>query len=573
MTTTSAPTSTGSVATSGSTTYIQSSASGLDTNSLIDAAVAQKTARADTLDAEVTANKAKISAYQTLQGLLNQVSTSMTALAGSTYTSSTTASGNDFDAKQATVAASDGGSAASILAASAQANAQPGVYSIQVQQLAKAMKVAATAQPPSTALGLSGTFTVGTAGGQSATVAVTAGMTLSDVAAAISAQSATTGVNATLINLGSGQSQLVLSGAQTAATIQASAASGDDVLRSLGLTAADGSFKSVIQQPQSAIVSIDGAQVVSPTNELDNAIPGVSMSLLNATAPGAALTLTVQTNYSQVKTSITDFVAAYNNLRDFLSTQETVNADGSVPSTSVLFADTLLRNLGGLMSGALTGASGSASGAIGRLSDLGVTFDSNNKLTVSDETALDNALLSDTASVQSFFETSFTTSNSALKLLQNTSTSSLSFTMDVAVDASGAITGVTVGGQSGLFTVSGARIVGAPNTPYAGLSFALVASASTSIAVNLRQGFANQMANLATQFGDANTGLVQSQINNLGSLDKDLSSQSSDIRTAADAYRTQLIDKYSKMETEVQASKLLQQQIQAILGASTSSNG
>lgn len=573
MTSTSATTSTGSVATSGSTTYIQSTASGLDTNSLIDAAVAQKTARADTLDAQVTANKSKISAYQTLQGLLTQIQSSMTALASSTFTS-TAATGNDFDSKTATLTSSDGSTASSYVAVSTESSAQAGSYSLQVLQLAKSMKVAATAQSSTTALGLTGTFTIGVSGGQSATINVTSGMTLSDVANAISAQSATTGVNATLINLGTGSYQLVLSGANTAATIQASATSGDDVLQNIGLTASDGSFQNVLQKPQSAIVSIDGTQVTSTTNELDNVIPGVSMSLLNTTATGATITLGVQTDYSQVKTSITDFITAYNNLKSFLTTQEAVNADGSIPSTSVLFADTLLRNLNSLTSNLITSVSSSATGAVSRLSDLGITFDDNNNLTLSDETTFDNNLLSNISAVQSFFETSFTTSDSSLKLLQNTSNASLNFTMDVAVDSTGAITGVTVGGQTGLFTVSGNRIVGAANSIYAGLSFALVASSNMSIDVSLKQGFANQMANLANQYGNSATGLVQTQIANLNTLDTSLSSQSSDIRTNAEAYRTQLINKYSQMETEVQASKLLQQQIQAILGASTnSSNG
>ena len=89
-------TTTSSVSTSGSATYVTGTASGLDTDAIIDAAVAQKTARADTIDAKVTANKTKISSYQTLQTLLQAVSDSMSDLASSTYSAISTTT-NAFD--------------------------------------------------------------------------------------------------------------------------------------------------------------------------------------------------------------------------------------------------------------------------------------------------------------------------------------------------------------------------------------------------------------------------------------------------------------------------------------------
>src|SRR6201999_1868760 len=92
MTTTSATTSTGTVVTSGSTTYIASTASGLDTASLVSAAVAQKTAVADSIDAEVTANKNKISAYSDIQTLLNAMASSVDSLASAANLSSATTS-------------------------------------------------------------------------------------------------------------------------------------------------------------------------------------------------------------------------------------------------------------------------------------------------------------------------------------------------------------------------------------------------------------------------------------------------------------------------------------------------
>lgn len=566
MTTTS---STSTVVTSGSTTYISSTASGLDTDSLIEAAVAQKTARADTIDAKITANQSKITAYETLQGLLSDISDALSDLASPAYSS--LGASNAFDEKQAYLTASDGSDATSVIAVSADSDAVAASYTIEVEQLAKAMKVAATAQDKTTALGLAGTFSLGT-GSDSAEIAVTADMTLADLASAIQAVSDDTGVNATLIQVSSGSYQLVLSAADTNVAIASSVVSGDDVLAGVGLTASDGSFSNVLQAAQPAIVTIDGAEITADSNELTDVIEGLNISLLSTTDAGEEITLDVEANYDTVKTAITSFITAYNALRDFVTTQQTVSSDGEVADDAVLFADTLLRGLTQTLGSILTGSSASAVDGFDDLSDLGITMTSGNYLELSDETALDNALLSNLSDLESFFETSFEASDSKLKLLKNDTTQSYDFTLDVTADPDGTITGVTVDGQSGLFTISGSRIVGAEGTIYEGLSFALTATGDTSIDVVINQGFANQMVNLLDAYADTSSGLVQTQIDNLTDLDTQLSTRSERIRTDAESYREKLIAKYATMETEVSAAQLLQQQIEAILNGNSSND-
>jgi len=564
MTTT---TSTSTVVTSGSTTYISSTASGLDTDALIEAAVEQKTARADTIDAKITANEAKISAYETLQGLLSDISDALSDLASPDY--SALGASNAFDQKAAYLTASDGSDATDVLAVSADDSAVAASYTIEVEQLAKAMKVAASAQDKTAALGLEGVFSIGT-GEASAEIEVTSDMTLEDIAEAIEAVSDDTGVSATLIQVSSGSYQMVLSAADTNTEIVASTVSGDDVLAGIGLTDADGAFATVLQAAQPAIITIDGVQVTSDTNELTDVVDGLSISLLQTTDEGSTITLDIEPNYETVKTAITDFITAYNALRDFVTTQQTVSSDGEVADDAVLFADTLLRSLTRTLSSILTSSSASATGDFDHLSDLGVTFDSGNYLELTDETALDDALLSNLADLEGFFETSFEASDSGLKLLKNETTRSFDFTLDVTMDGDGTITGATVDGQDGLFTVDGSRIVGVEGTIYEGLSFALTATADTSIDIAITQGFANQIVNLLDAYADTSSGLIQSQIDNLTDVDTQLSTRAERIRTEAESYREKLIAKYATMETEVSAAKLLQQQIEAILNGSSS---
>ena len=565
-------TTTSAVSTSGSTSYISGTVSGLDTDALIDAAVAQKTARADTIDAKVTANKTKISSYQTLQSLLRAVSDSMSDLASSTYSALSTST-NAFDEKQAYLTASDGADATGIIAVSADSDAVASSYEITVAQLAKAQKVASAMQTSSTtALGLDGVMSIaaapnGTTGGTAVDITVTATMTLAGLSSAINATSAASGVTATVISTSAG-SRLVLSTSDTNQAITVSSTSGDDVALGIGLTDSIGAFATQLQAAQPSIVTIDQQTITSDGNELMDVVPGLSISLLQTTGTDQTVTLDVEANYDDIKTAITSFVTAYNALRDFVATNQTVGSDGTVSEDAVLFADSLLRDANRQLSAVLSGSPSSASDDVANLADLGITFDANNQLELSSETTLDNLLLTNLSSVASFFETSFTSDDAGLKLMKNATAQSFDFSLDV-VAADGVITGVSVGGNSSLFTVAGSLITGAKGTIYEGLSFALAPATTGSMAVKVEQGFANKITSLLNGFANTTNGTIQTQIASLEDIDTDLTSKSDDIRTDAEDYRTRLVAKYAAMETELSAAQLLQSQIKAILGASS----
>ena len=551
--------------TSGSASYITSISSGLDTDALIDAAVAQKTARADTIDAKVTANTTKISAYQEVQTLVAAVSDAMESLALPAYSS--LGSENAFDNRSGSLTTASGATVSG-LAVDVDSEAATGVYSIEVVQLAQAMKVAATAAPSTTALGLTGVMSVGVEGGTAANITVTATTTLSDLAKAINAQTSTTGVQASLVKLDDTNYQLVLSAVDTDETIVLGTISGDDVAQSVGLTDADGGFTNVLRAAQPAIITVDGATVTRSTNEMTDVIDGVSFSLAGVTSE--PITLTITADNSGVKTAISDFVTAYNALKQYVLDQQAVSSSGGVSDDAVLFADSLLRSLDQTLKTLINGASASASGDITRLSDMGITWTSDNLLEISDETTLNDAILSNAKALESFFETDFTTSDSGLKLLRNNTSKSLDFTLSIQTDESGAITGVTANGDDAAFTISGSRLVGATGTAYEGITFILAPASTGDISVSIQQGFANLLTQAMTSYDSSTTSLIQQRIDSIETVNEDLTTRSDKIRTDADAYREKLVTKYANMEAELTQAKLLQAQIAAILGNTSS---
>jgi flagellar hook-associated protein 2 len=553
--------------TSSGATFITGTASGLDTSALISAAMAQKTAPADTLDAKVTANQTKIASYQQLQTLVASLSNSISQLASSTF--STTGSTNAFDAKAVSLTASDSSAGTDFLAVEATSSAAATDHTVTVDQLATTQKVASATQSGA-ALNLTGAFTLNESGGTAATINVTSGMTINDLATAINGVSSTTGVSASVIQASSGSFQLVLSANDTNQPISVAATSGADVLNAIGLTSSSGGFTNVLQAAKPSLVTIDGTQVTSDGNNLTDAVSGLTISLLKTTPTGVSVSMDVTPDASTVKTDITNFVSAYNALRTFVTANQAVGSDGAVDPNAILFADSLLRGVSQTVNSLISSPSASATGSVSSLADLGITLDSGNNMSVSDSTQLDNALLSQMSSVASMFQSSYTPSDSGLKLLSNTTSNAYNFTLDITANPDGTIASASVNGDSSLFTASGNLITGAPGTIYQGLSFAFLPTGNSAVSVNIEPGLANNIVAFASGYADVNTGLIQQQINTLTTQDDAYTSESTQIRSDADTFQTQLVNKYAQMETEVSAAQMMQAQIAAILTGSTS---
>src|SRR5207253_795799 len=126
---------------------------------------------------------------------------------------------------------------------------------------------------------------------------------------------------------------------------------------------------------------------------------------------------------------------------------------------------------------------------------LGLSFNEKNEL-VLDTSALSSILTSNLIGVAKLLSAQTMTSSSQLTVV-NTSTAPQSFTLDVAVDSSGKLTGASVGGDSSLFTVNGTSIIGNADSIYAGMAFTYSGSTSQSITVTSTTGIAAQIYQIA----------------------------------------------------------------------------
>ncbi|KAF0222970.1 MAG: flagellar hook-associated protein [Rhodospirillaceae bacterium] len=508
-----------------------------DTDALVEAAVSAKLARADSLETKVTANETKIAAYEEMQTLLLAMQDSLQALRADP-----SSSGQEDDVflnRTGYLSSGTSTSADTLLSVTVEDGTELGSHEIEIIQVAKAERLGGTSQSSrSDAADMAGDFTLG-----GTAFTVTADMSLDDIVDTINTESTNTGVKASVIKVSDTEYMMVLTATGTNAEITLADTSGT-VLQDLGLIDGNGDKVDILQAAQPAQVKIDGVTIERDDNEIDDAIDGITLTLYKAES-GNTLTLEVDNSLSDIKEQVESLVETYNALRDFVLLNQTTASDGSADESAVLFGDSILRTVSTQLQEALTASIDEAS-----LASLGLSFDEQNYLEI-DEDALDDALLNDLDAIQGLFSFQAETSSGNLSLLRHgDGPESADFTLDITV-TDGAISAVSVGGDTTAFTVEGSRIIGAEGSIYDGLTFVFTGSASQSIDVSVSQGIADRMWQAVEEVADEYDGQLAEQITTLEDSNSDLEDRITTIEANAETYRSYLLDKYARIEAKL----------------------
>ncbi|MBP2433733.1 flagellar filament capping protein FliD [Bradyrhizobium elkanii] len=542
------------------TTTGTTNSTSIDWDALIEAEVNAKLAAATSITTTITANQAKITAYQSLQTELSTLASGLSSLSTSIINSIAT---NAFATRAATISSSGDVSASSALNMSVNSGSATGDHTLQITQLATAQKVIGSSQSSSsTALGLSGTFSLGLSGGTSTAISITSGMSMQDVVDTINAQTSTTNVQASIVQVSGGSYEMVLTGTQDAADIAYSSTLGDDILNRLGVTDTSGAFTDVLQKSQSAEFTLDGIALTRNTNDISDVLSGVTFDLLQPTPSGTSLNISIETDTSQITSALQTVVTNYNAFRDQVIAQSAQNSDGTAASSAVLFGDSTMRDIMTQLQQVLSGTVGGMT-----MADLGLSFNENNELQL-DTGTLSTVLTQNLAGVTQLLSAQTTTSSSQLSVV-NTGTSPQSFTLDLTVDSTGTLTGASVGGDSSGFSVVGNTIIGNSGTIYAGMAFTYTGSTSQSITVTSSSGLATQLYQLAHS-SSGTSGQLQTLITNLQSRDTDLQSQVSDIQSNAATFKAQLQVQYANYQAAIESANNTLGYLKALLDASSS---
>ena len=542
-----------------------SSSSEIDWSGLIEEAVAARLAKADSVDLKITQKQAKIAAVEEMRSLVADLVDATQALRAPSGTIG--AADDVFLARAGYLSANGSVDAEGSLGITVKNGTRPASYDIKIRQIAQAHKVAGAAfSSNSTDLGYSGVVRLGTVGGQSVDIAIDGGMTLAEIAAAINNQSSTSGVQATVLKVAGSTYKLVLSTTATGQTISAGAVSGDDVLSSLGILGEGGAFADELQAAQDAIFSVDGVEVTRDDNDIDDVVDGVTFNLYQATPDGSSITVAIEPDLGVVKKGIQAFVDAYNSYRAFAVGQQTLaSSDDTTQSDDItqspLFGDGTFRGINTAILDALNVTVGGLS-----LADIGLSFDQSNHLKL-DEDVLNKALVNNVEAVKRLLSFQATPSSSNLMLLERGRSAPSTFTLDIAVGTDGAMTAVSVDGNSSLFTIRGTRIIGMAGTAYEGYAFVYAGKESASIDVAVSTGLAEVLHNVGASASDDGDGTLRTLADGMEDDIKGLQERSDRITQSAAEYRARLTERYARIRGAIQKAEAVQSYLELMMNA------
>ena len=367
--------------------------SGVDMASLAsDLAEAQYAARLDRLSAKSETLDAQISAASNLKSMLLSLSSS---LGERVREGDLSPQPNVANSSIASAEYSGVGQAS-------------GTYSLEVSAIATAQTLASPAYPsPADTVG-SGTLTLrfGTVSGTSFTedtgqaavdITIDSGATLADVATAINLANA--GVSAYVVNTTSG-AKLVLKGEEGAANgfvLEAAETAGDEGLANLAWNPSGDSSR-LLTKSGDAVFEIDGLEMTSATNTVENPIPGVTLSLKGTNA-GSPTTLSFADNGDTITSAMEDLVSALNAIASEIQSV-------SNPDSGDLSRDSAVRALK-LKFSQLAGTDimpNAAEGTPRTLSDLGLVTERDGTFSLNG-TRLAASLASDPQAVAAMFTT------------------------------------------------------------------------------------------------------------------------------------------------------------------------
>lgn len=329
---------------------------GIDFTTVINALMTQASVPLTNLQTKQSNLQGQSTQYTTLASQLSTLQTAVDTLSTSSGISSFTTGSTDSTAATAT----------------ATSNALPGHYDVVVKELARSQVTATASVAPdanSTVVASAGSLTIG-----GATVTLSGSVTLQGLADAINA---TSGVPATasVVQTDANKFRLVLTanapGTANAFTITNTLTGGAGV--SFTDTDSDGisgdSDADNAVSATNADVLVNNVEIISSSNTLTSAIPGASLTV-SKKDPLTTVGIDIASDSSALRSNLSSFVAAYNNLVSFTNSQWQAAAGGDGTSIG---RDPLVRSLSSSLRSTMT-ASYANSGALGYLAQLGVEF-------------------------------------------------------------------------------------------------------------------------------------------------------------------------------------------------------
>ena len=330
--------------------------SGIDISSLVSQLVsAERSPQEALLSNRSSSANAELSALGRVRSSLGALKTAAENLTNADLFSATRASSGDEAA----------------LLVSSSNEAVAGSYDARVLQLASAHKLHSMAYADAdTDVGY-GDLTL-SRGSDSFTVSIdSSSATLADIRDAINDAADNPGIQATIVTADDG-ARLILESTDTGAanniTVTAAPQAGGEGLNDLVYVAGGTENLTQLNNALDAQLSIDGFVRSSPTNQVTDAVDGLTFTLL-AEDPATDISIDIQRDDSDISDAIDAYVKAYNNAQVTLSSVSVAVPGGT---SGALVGDTLALGASQRLRSSMIQ---SFAGDIGALSAIGITLE------------------------------------------------------------------------------------------------------------------------------------------------------------------------------------------------------
>lgn len=546
--------------------------SGLQTDQLVAAIMAQEGLPLQRMKDRQTLNTQRSAALKTMQSDMMSLATSLQTLQ---YT------GSGFNAR--TVSSSDANNAYVTATAS---GAQPGNYDLKVTTVATKGRITPTldgsgnalnlavANPSSSQVitpGATASFAIqGTDGAIRIVTLNDSNNSLNGLRDAINASQVglpeDAGVTASVVNTGQGANpyQLVLTSNSTGTGTTGGVVRFADVtaggpVNNLGITsgtvdslATPTTFSGGLQSvaASDAVFSVNGIQLTRKTNVVTDAVDGVTFNLKQG-GQATTTTLTVAEDKSAITTAMQDVISKYNTMVSDFKAASTATKDSQgniIPAA--LTNDSTARDIMRQMQTALRGVpSGlSPTSPFQSAGDLGIKANSDGTLSL-DVSAFQKALDQDPDAARKVFSFTGTTTNGVATFVgggANTLSGDVAFNI-ATYDAttgnwSGTVGGVTVSGTKG------GVVSGATGTSIEGLMISVTGTGSGTLSLTKGVGQITQdvVSNLT-----AYNGTFWNTLASIDQQNQSLTSQIDSSQSRLDKRQADLKQKFARMEANL----------------------
>lgn len=563
------------MATANSAVSFQGLSTGLQTDALVNAILAQEGKSVEALQARQTRNLAKITALNAMKSSMNGLSISLAALQDKFNARTVTST----DANNTNVTATATGAAA-------------GSYDLTVATVATKGRISSTmvggvpqnlaVADPAAAIFSSGkaSFAVRGTDGVLKTFELT-NNSLNGLRDAINASGA--GVSAAVINTGAGANpyQLVVTakdtgtgttgGVVTLAAIANEDATATTVDPALGITSGTiaGPFSApsdltgglqsgASETAKDAVFTLNGIQLTRKTNVVTDAADGVTFTLKQGGQTGTT-TLTVAQDKATAAAGMQDVITKFNALLKVYkdASTSTKDSNGTILQAA-LAGDASSRAIISQIRSTLTGASAGLPGtsAYSSPAGLGVYTLADGTLSLNTST-FQAAIEKDPAAAKRLFTFSGDSNNGVLAFQgggAKTATGSVGFTIN-SYTAGGPVSGTFTGTANGPITLTGTNgtLVGGTGTDLEGLTVSVTAIGSGTL--TLSRGAGQATRDLISKLTASGSGSLATALTAIDTQNRTLTTQIDAGQSALDRRKKVLQAQFSKMEVAIAQMK------------------